>query len=128
MQPKWLTVQMVKAMHAQAISAFGGTDGIRDEGVLESALGRPQNLYAYGDTPSLFALAAAYTAGIIQNHSFLDGNKRAGLLAGNSFLSLNGYDFRPDEVEMVNVILALAAGETDEEKVAIWFEDNSVRR
>jgi death-on-curing protein len=128
MAPVWLTVAMVRAMHAEQLAMFGGAGGIRDEGLLESALDRPRNLFAYGDAPSLFEFAAAYTLGIIRNHPFVDGNKRTGLLAGIGFLDLNGYDFAPDETDIVNVILAAAAGEADETLLAGWFSDYARRK
>lgn len=78
MDPKWLTVAMVKAIQAQSVALYGGPGGIRDEGLLESALDRPRNLHAYGDDPSLYELAAAYCMGIIGNHPFIDGTSAAG--------------------------------------------------
>ena len=128
MAPVWLTVAMVRAIHAEQLAIFGGGSGLRDEGLLESALERPHNLFAYGEQPSLFDLAAAYTLGIIRNHPFVDGNKRTGLLAGVAFLDLNGYDFTPEETDVVNVIMAAAAGEADETLVAEWFADYTRRK
>jgi death-on-curing protein len=128
MAPRWLTVQMVAAMHAEALADFGGAPGIRDAGLLERALARPRNLHNYADKPTDFALAAAYCAGIVKNHPFLDGNKRTGLLAAAAFLALNGHDFQPDEADTVTVILALAAGERDEGMLARWFAANCVRK
>ena len=127
-EPKWLSKDMVLALHAMSVAEFGGAAGIRDEGLLESALDRPKNLFAYGDGPSLFELAAAYCAGIVKNHPFLDGNKRAGDLAIRSFLLRNGYLFEPDEADEVVMIMALAAGETDEETLAGWSSENSTPR
>lgn len=128
MEPKWLSASIVEAIHLEAIARFGGTDGIRDEGLLESALQRAKNLYFYGDEASVYAMAAAYCAGIVKNHPFLDGNKRTGLLAANVFLDLNDYAFQPNEAEAVNVIIALAAGEIDEAALAEWISDNTMRR
>ncbi len=125
MEPKWLTVDMVRALHAEGVARFGGTAEVRDEGLLESAVERARNLYAYGDDPSLFDLAAATCAGIVKNHPFVDGNKRAGALAAAVFLDLNGYDFRPPEVEVVTMIMGLAAGEIDEGALARWITENS---
>ncbi len=126
--PRWLGVAMLRAMHNEALAAFGGAAGVRDAGLLQSALDRPRNLYAYGDDPSVFDLAAAYCAGIIQNHPFVDGNKRTGVLAAAVFLDLNGYDFRPDEAEAYRIIMALAAGEQDAPELAAWLADNSMRK
>lgn len=125
MEPKWLTEQMVRAIHGQTLAMFGGSPGIRDAGLLESALERPRNVYAYGEDPSLFRLAATYCSGIVQNHPFIDGNKRAGLLAGRAFLLLNGYFFEPDESDEVRIIVGLATGEVDLDSLAKWFTDFS---
>ncbi len=125
MEPKWLTVQMVLALHAEGVARFGGTAELRDRGLLESGLERARNLHAYGDNPSHFDLAAAVCAGIVKNHPFVDGNKRAGALAAAAYLDLNGYDFRPPEVEVVTMIMGLAAGEIDEDTLAQWISENS---
>jgi death-on-curing protein len=128
MEPKWLTIATVRAIHAQSLAGYGGASGIRDEALLDSALAAPRNLLAYGSDPSVFDLAAAYCLGIIRNHPFVDGNKRAGLLAANAFLHLNGYHFRPDEAETVNVIMAVASGGADEALLTRWFADYSLPR
>jgi death-on-curing protein len=125
MEPKWLTARLVQAIHSQAVADFGGSHGVRDMGLLESALDRPRNLYAYGDDPTLFDLAAAYCAGIVKNHPFIDGNKRTGDLAARAFLFRNGYLFEPDEADEVNMIVALAAGEIEEDVLARWISENS---
>ena len=125
MEPKWLTVEMVRALHAEGVARFGGAAEVRDERLLESAVERARNLHAYGDDPSLFDLAAATCAGIVKNHPFVDGNKRAGALAAAAFLDLNGYDLRPAEPEVVTIIMALAAGEIEEDVLARWISDNS---
>ena len=124
MEPKWLTIEMVSPIHAQTIRLFDGPPGVRDPGLLESALEHRRNLYHYADAPSLFDLAAAYCAGIIKNHPFVDGNKRIGILIANAFLALNGYRFEPDEANVVWVIMALADGTADEAMLASWFSDN----
>ncbi len=125
MNRRWLTLAMVMAFHRESIARFGGSDGVRDQGLLESALARRRNRASYEDEVSPFALAADYCFGIIRNHPFVDGNKRSGILAGAVFLSLNGYDFEPEETAVVQVILDLAAGNVDEEFLARWFEDSS---
>ena len=125
MEPKWLTAQLVQAIHTQAVAEFGGSHGVRDMGLLESALDRPRNLYAYGDEPTLFDLAAAYCTGIVKNHPFIDGNKRTGDLTARAFLFRNEYLFEPDETDEVNIIVALAAGEIEEDALARWISDNS---
>ncbi len=125
MEPKWLTVDIVRALHAEGVARFGGTAELRDGGLLESGLERARNLHAYGDDPSHFDLAAAVCVGIVKNHPFVDGNKRAGALAAAVFLDLNGYDFRPPEVEVVTMIMGLAAGEIEEDTLARWISENS---
>ena len=126
-EPRWLTVKMLRAIHAEAISGFGGAPGVRDESLLESALDRPRNHFAYRDDASLYGLAAAYCAGIVGNHPFVDGNKRAGIVAAATFLALNGYRLAPPETEVVMIIEALAAGGLGEEELTQWFSDYSVK-
>ena len=123
-EPKWLRKDLVLGLHAMSVAEFGGSAGIRDEGLFESALDRPRNLLAYGDDPSIFDLAAAYCAGIVKNHPFIDGNKRTGDLAIRAFLRRNGYLYEPDEAEEVVMIMALAAGEIGEEALAAWIAEN----
>lgn len=119
---------MVGAFHAESLARFGGATGIRDEGLLESALARPQNAAAHNREATVFELAALYCIGIIKNHPFVDGNKRTGLLAGRVFLALNGYRFRPNEAQTVVMILAAAAGEIVETGLSRWYAESSVRR
>ena len=128
MEPKWVTLAMVRAVHAESIARFGGTAELRDQGLLESALDRPRNLFAYSEDPSVTELAAAYCSGIVRNHPFVDGNKRAGILAAVMFLDLNGLDFAPDEAEAYTIILALAASDIDEDALALWIPENTAPR
>ena len=123
MEPTWLTQDLVQALHAEVIAAFGGSPGLRDVGLLESALDRPRNLFAYGDDPSIFDLAAVYCAGIVKNHPFIDGIKRSGLLSARAFLFRNGNLFEPEERDEVTIMVALAAGDIDEAALAAWFEE-----
>lgn len=116
---------MVEAIHSESITLFGGAPGIRDGGLLESALERPKNLFAYQAAASLFQLAAAYCAGLLQNHPFVDGNKRVGLLTATAFLSLNSYAFRPREADAATIIIALASGTIHEAALAAWFSNFS---
>ena len=122
----WLTSDLVQAFHAQQLKLFGGPPGIRDEGALESALGRPVNRVAYAEEAEvdLAELAAAYAFGIAKNHPYIDGNKRAALLALVTFLGLNDLDFLADEAEAVVMIRSLAAGEIDESGLTRWIRDN----
>jgi death-on-curing protein len=118
--PKWLTVEQVTVVHDRQLARFGGPPGLRDAGALESAVARPQNKFAYGET-DLVALAAAYAFGLARNHPFVDGNKRAAFMAMMVFLRKNGVRFAPDPTEAAAVILALAAGEVGEEGLARWI-------
>jgi death-on-curing protein len=122
-EPKWLTVDLVLAIHDEQLREFGGPAGLRDAGALESALGRARNRWAYegGDLPRL---AAAYGFGIARNHPFVDGNKRAALLAIVAFLGLNDVEFTASEAEAVVMIRDLAAGVIDEDVLARWIADN----
>jgi death-on-curing protein len=122
---RWLREDVVIAMHGEQIAEHGGSPGIRDAGLLSSALARPRNQAAYGK-PSVFNLAAAYAFGVIQNHPFVDGNKRAGFLAAYVFLDLNGWELVASEAEAVSAVTALATGEMDEAGFSDWLKDNSL--
>ncbi len=124
-EPRWLTLRMVKAIHDRMLAEFGGLSGVRDEGLLESALARPQHLFHYGGEVSLFQLAGSYCYGIVRNHPFIDGNKRTGFVVARVFLLINGVSFSPAQGEPAHVIKALAAGEIGEGELVRWFEDNS---
>ncbi len=117
----WIHKEDCLSFHSELLARFGGLDGLRDEGLLESALGRPLQLLHCGK-PSLFDLAASYAHGIVKNHPFLDGNKRSGLMAAALFLEVNGWVFNPPEEEAVLQTLALAAGELDADGFAAWLE------
>ncbi len=127
-EPKWLTLEMVWAIHEESLAVFGGAPGVRDEALLESTLDKPRNLFASREAPTIHDLAAAYCSGIVGNHPFIDGNKRAGLLVARAFLFLNAYAFEPNEADEANVILDLAAGAMDGKTLAQWFKDNTTRR
>ena len=119
-EPFWLTRQMIVAIHDEQLAIHGGASGLRDEGMLESALDRPRNRWAYEQAE----LAAAHAFGIARNHPFVDGNKRTSLLALYTFLGVNGIDFIVPEAEAAAMILALAAGEVNEEGLTRWIRDN----
>lgn len=119
----WLDAREVRAIHLELLAEHGGLSGIRDEGLLESALARPQNLLAYG-SPSLSELAAAYGFGLAKNHPFLDGNKRTALAAVAVFLDVNGYELAAPQAEAVTTVLRLAAGELSEAQLAAWITAN----
>jgi len=123
-QPEWILRATVLALQELLIAGFGGGAGIRDEGLLDSALGRPENLFAYGK-PTLAELAAAYAYGLVKNHPFVDGNKRIGFAAAATFLQINGRILTASEADAVIQTLALAAGEIGEQEYACWLEANS---
>jgi death-on-curing protein len=122
-EPSWLTRQIVVAIHNEQLAIHGGAGGLRDEGMLESALDRPRNRSAY-ESAELAELAAAYAFGIARNHPFVDGDKRTSLLALYTFLGVNGIDFVVAEADAAAMILALAAGEVNEEGLIRWIRDN----
>jgi death-on-curing protein len=122
-EPTWLELADIVDMHAEQLAIFGGADGIRDLGLLESALGRPLNQWHYGET-DLAALAAAYAFGLARNHPFIDGNKRAAFHALMVFLRLNGINFSPEPAHASAIILSVAAGEVSEASLTRWIRDN----
>src|SRR5277367_216052 len=122
----WVLRETVLTLHEQSLAEFGGAAGIRDEGLLDSALGKPENLLAYGK-PTIFDLAASYGFGIVKNHSFIDGNQPAGFITAVTFLELNGYRFQATEAEAAVRTLALAAGELTQAEFAAWLKENSRR-
>jgi death-on-curing protein len=122
-QPRWLDLNIVLDVHAEQLALFGGADGIRDLGILESALARPLNKHAYGET-DLAALAASYAFGLARNHAFVDGNKRAAFASIVVFLGLNEIDFDVPPEQATAMIMGLAAGEVSEVSLARWIKDN----
>jgi death-on-curing protein len=117
----WVELREILSMHADQIAEHGGLHGVRDQGLLESALSRAQNLCAY-DTSTPFQLAAAYAYGIAKNHPFVDGNKRSAFLASASFLAWNGWELNATETDVVIVFQDLASGKINEAELANWFE------
>lgn len=122
-EPKWLGVASVLVMHEEQIVEHGGAAGVRDLGLLQSALARPHNAWSYGQE-DLIALGALYAADVMRSHPFIDGNKRTGFLAAYSFLYVNGVEIVADEAEVVVQCLSLAAGEIDETEFAAWLREN----
>lgn len=121
--PLWITLAEAIALHQMQLVAFGGPSGIRDEGLLESALARPLNVFAYDRIGASFArLAAAYAYGIVMNHPFVDGNKRAGFFISAVFLDRNGVELTAGEDEVYYVFTELAAGHIKEHELFAWFE------
>jgi len=125
-EPVWLERQDCIAIHEMMLSQHGGLAGVRGESLLESALGKPRNRFAYG-TPTLAELAASYAVGIVRNHPFVDGNKRTGFMVAATFLELNGMVFNATEESVVERTLALAAGSLDQTEYAAWMKANSTR-
>lgn len=126
-EPLWVSAEVVLAIQEELLARFGGIEGLRDEGLLDSALNRPQHLFHYGK-PSLFELAAEYAFGIVKNHPFLDGNKRAGFMAAYVFLGANGQELEAPEDEAVLHTLSLAAGEIAAEEYASWLKASCSKR
>jgi death-on-curing protein len=122
-EPVWLDVDEVIDMHAEQLAMFGGPGGVRDRGLLETALVRPVNQWHYGEQ-AMAALAAAYAFGLARNHPIVDGNKRIAFHALMVFLRINSIAFRPDQAQATTIILALAAGEVSEQSLTRWIRDN----
>jgi death on curing protein len=120
-EPTWIELRDVLAIHDRLLALHGGAAGLRDQGLLESALARPRQHHAYADTPDMVEMAALYTAGIVRNHPFVDGNKRAGFVAGVLFLELNGFKFTASEEDANQAVLALAASTLDETGYTAWL-------
>jgi death on curing protein len=125
-QWRWVSRRLLETLHDESLAMHGGASGLRDEGLLESALARPQQLANYGE-PDFAELAASYAYGLAKNHAFVDGNKRAAFLSLGLFLRLNGYRLNATQVDATLTILALAAGETEEAQLAVWVRANSVK-
>ena len=124
-EPLWLAEREALALHDRLLALHGGAAGVRDSALLQSALARPQQIHAYADAPDRFDLAAAYTAGIVHNHPFIDGNKRTGFVVGILFLELNGYRFTASEADAAQAVLELAAGTLDEAGYTNFLRANS---
>ena len=123
-EPNWITARIATAIHDEAIYEFGGLAGIRDHGLLESALDRPRNLLAYQPASSIFELAASLCVGVAKNHPFNDGNKRTALLSTRAFLYLNGKVLEPAQQDEVATMLAVADGSLNEQQLATWLRLN----
>lgn len=119
----WVTLDVAIAAHAEQIAEHGGGEGIREAGLLESAMASPQNLALYGD-PDLSELAASYAYGIARNHPFVDGNKRTAAVVSETFLVLNGGNLLATDAELVVAFIALAAGELSEDELTDWFRSH----
>lgn len=126
-QFRWIDKQLLVILHDESLALHGGASGIRDEGLLDSALNRAVNLAMYGK-PDFAELAAAYGVGLAKNHAFVDGNKRAAFLSVGLFLGLNGYKLNATQVDATLTMLAVAAGEIGEQEFAGWIRKNAVQR
>ena len=127
-EPRWISKKALLMLHEESLAMFGGASGLRDEGLLDSALARPLNTHAYNADSTLADLAASYGFGLAKNHAFLDGNKRAAFLSIGMFLSINGHKLVADQVDAIQTILAVAAGELDERGFAAWIQKNTVAK
>ena len=125
---RWLTAKAVLAIHEELIVRYGGVSGLRDDGLLESAVARPQNLVAYGQKISVASLSAAYAWGLLRNHPFVDGNKRTALAAMVVFLELNGWELGCSEAEETAMVLRAAAGEVTERAWTEWVRRNAKKK
>lgn len=125
-EPSWVALGDLLILHAESLAEFGGAEGLRDRGLLESAMARPMNLYHYG-TDDVHLLAASYAFGIAKNHPFIDGNKRAAFLACGLFLELNGWRLMADPDAATAAMLDLAAGEMEEDEFAAWLRESCAR-
>jgi death on curing protein len=123
-EPVWVLRSVIDAAHDAQLVEHGGAPGLRDAGLLESALARPKNIHAYGEA-DLFVLAAAYASGIVRNHPFVDGNKRTAFLAAYVFLRINGLHLVADEVDAAAAVLALASGATSDVDFSAWLRANT---
>ena len=123
-EPVWVELDVVLAIHDEQLAEHGGQPGVRDHGLLESALGRPRHQFAYG-AQSITRLAASYAFGISRNHPFLDGNKRTSLVVAELFLELNGYELLAGDAQCVSTFLQLVAGDLGEDQLAEWIAANS---
>ncbi len=124
-EPVWIEERDALTLHDRLLALHGGAAGIRDAALLQSALARPRQISAYAQTPGIIDMAAAYTAGIVRNHPFIDGNKRTGFVVGILFLELNGYRFTASEEDAAQAVLGLAAGTLDEQGYAGFLRANA---
>lgn len=127
-EPLWIEERDVLAIHDRLLAIHGGAPGLRDRGLLQSALARPRQHYAYANSRHIVAMAALYTTGILGNHLFVDGNKRTGFVIGVLFLELHGFDFKASEEDVTRAVFDLAAGRLDETALAAWLRSNANRR
>jgi len=126
-EPAWIEERDVFVIHDRLLADYGGAPGLRDEGLLQSALARPRQHHAYANSTGIVEMAALYTTGIVRNHPFVDGNKRTGFVAGVLLLELNGFRFIASEEDATQAVMSLAAGTLDEASYTAWLRANSER-
>ena len=127
-EPLWIEERDALAIHDRLLAVHGGGAGLRDLALLQSALARPRQHHVYADAADIVAMAALYTAGIVRNHPFIDGNKRTGFVVGVLFLEIHGFDFKASEEDATRAVLELAEGDVDETAFAAWLRRNVKRR
>ena len=127
-EPKWISKKALLLLHEESLAEFGGARGVRDDGLLDSALARPRNIHTYRPESTIAELAAAYAFGLAKNHAFVDGNKRASFLSIGLFLAINGHLFKADQVDAIHFMLALASGDLNEADLAAWIAANMAAR
>jgi death-on-curing protein len=126
-EPVWVEKEALLLLHSKTLARFGGAEGVRDEGLLDSALARPRNAFHYNEQKDIVALAASYAFGLARNHPFVDGNKRMAFMAMGVFLAANGWILKAGAVEAIQAMTALADGEIDERQLAAWLKRNIKR-
>jgi death-on-curing protein len=127
-EPLWIEERDVLAIHDRLLALYGGATGLRDLGLLQSALARPRQHHAYADASNIVEMAALYTAGVIRNHPFVDGNKRTGFVIGVLFLELHGFDFKASKADATQAVMTLAADTLDEAGYGAWLRENVKRK
>ena len=127
-EPLWIETRDILAIHDRLLALHGGASGLRDRGLFESALARPRQHYAYADSSDTLEMEALYTAGVVLNHPFVDGNKRAGFVVGVLFLELNGFELQASEEDATQAVTSLAAGTLDEAGYSSWLRANTRRK
>ncbi len=127
-EPLWIEERDALAIHDRLLALHGGAAGMRDRDLLESALARPRQHHSYAKTSDVVEMAALYTAGIVRNHPFIDGNRRTGFVTGVLFLELHGFDFPASEADATQAVMALASGTLDEAAFTAWLRENAKRK
>jgi death-on-curing protein len=126
-EPRWLKESVVESIHQRQLAEHGGMAGVRDRGLLSSALARPRNLFAYTrPSPDIAALDASYAFGVIKNHPFVDGNKRTGYVLCRTFLRMNGFDIKATDIEKYQAVIAAADGSMSEEQFTEWLRSKVI--